>query len=715
MTEAAIRGWTLPALLSDACQHHHNSQAFHQLSGSDWQSYSTQDLQVTAQELAVGLWELGLAPGDRVGLLLFSDVFFLAADMGSQVANLVNVPIDLSQTLENIIYSLHHSRSRILFVANRSLLNQVAPYLCHVDSLQAIILAEVEDPEDIEQHPRPTRDDLLHLPIPETRGLDLSEVPYQDMPHCTLPFQVRVLNWSQLRTLGRDAMAAQPEVLAALEAGRSPQQLATIIYIPGEEGQLKGVMLTQENLTSAALASFSGMTRLKWGDKESVVTFLPLTHIFARTMLYGHLYYGHRVYFSNPQRVMRHLQDLRPTILSTVPLLLHRIYRKLRSTVDQPLPEVLIPTSTAPVWSKLKALQKSLSVHSIQHRLSRYIQRWAFAVASRYRLGQSSPRWPRAMLERGLAELIYFQWRRILGGRLRYCLSGGASLQGEVANFFAAIGTPVLQGYGLTQTSAAVTFNRQRHNRANTVGQPALGVDCTIAADGEILVRGPTVTPGYFQAPETTALEIDDQGWFHTGDLGYFNAEGYLVLTGMKKSLFKLSTGKYVTPLPLEAKLQESELIDEAVIVGHERKFCGALLFVHDPTLLALANTMAGMKNLPMSALLENPCMVGLFQALVNAANCHLPYWSTIRKFELIPASQKPAALRRFSHRLRRQRLLHHFAREIEQLYQDPAHPSRPRRSKRERESARLEEPGCPNIPVVTCPVTAQSLKAGYS
>jgi long-chain acyl-CoA synthetase len=220
----------------------------------------------------------------------------------------------------------------------------------------------------------------------------------------------------------------------------------------------------------------------------------------------------------------------------------------------------------------------------------------------------------------------------------------------------------ILQGYGLTETSSAVACNRNQFNLSGTVGVPIAGVEVAIAPDGEILTRSPYITQGYYKNLAATQQLIDVEGWLHTGDLGEFTADGFLKITGLKKSRFKLSTGKYVTPQPIESKLEQSPLIAHAVTVGSERKFCAMLIF---PDLENLHQQALGMGiDLPGEDLLQHPCVIALYQALVDEANCHLPHWSTVKRFQLINTGLN-------LEKVNRGQILEVFAEEINAMYEE--------------------------------------------
>jgi long-chain acyl-CoA synthetase len=733
-SNAVILGRTLPSLLDEACDRTPHAHAFNQFTETGWQSLSNQAFRQAAEEIALGLLNLPLETGDRVALLMHSDVNFCLADMGCLLAGLTNVPIDLTQTLEHIFFILNHSQAKALIVSNLDLLDQLVPYLSHTSDLKTVIVAdvptdwqqvrsqrlehhagikeirrerdaetrrhgdrEIEEQGDIETGVETDSQDIppeACLLLPQLLCHPHLEHPCPEFPHC-----IQVFSLAELRSRGQaDWTEFQRR---QLRSALNSQALATIIYIPGAMGYPQGVMLTHENLSANALTTFAEIPRLKFGAQERVLSFLPLTHVFARTLIYGHLNYGHRIYFTTTNRVIKHLKEIRPTIFATVPLLLEKMYSKIleegnkrvkRATVKEvKLPRLHLAVAAYLQWRRDADTQR--------------IVNWALRLAQRYELGQ--PIRGRYALLLNLADrLVFSHWRSIFGGHLKYLISGGAALKAEVANLLAAAGITVLQGYGLTETSAAIACNRGKFNRAGTVGVPLPGVEIAIAEDGEILVRGSYVMQGYYQNPEATQNALDAEGWLHTGDLGEFTAEGFLKITGLKKSLFKLSTGKYVTPQPLESKLEADPLVERAIAVGAERKFCAMLIFPNLQALQQQAQTMG--LDLPTNELLQHPCILALYQALVDAANCHLPYWSTVKHFQLINATLSVEnGLLTPTGELRRARAVAAFASEIEALYRE-----RERRRGGDTESiaTSISTSQCPSVPVATCPAFAQSL-----
>ncbi len=691
-----ILGWTLPSLLDEVCEDYPNSHALNQWTQTGWEPLSNQELRIAASEIGFGLRDLQLEKGDHIALLLHSDANFCIADMGCLVAGLVDVPIDITQTIEHIIFMLRHSEAKVLIVSNLDLLYQLVPYLWDTTDLHTVIVVDVpKDWQEVHrqqltcswshekqgQEPRHGDREAKEIPqelclcIPEFCSPMSGEKPCPEFPQC-----IQVFSLAEIRARGM--MQTSGEQLQQISSSIAATDLATIIYIPGATGELQGVMLTHENLSANALAMFTG-NNLAYGAQEVVLSFLPLTHVFARVLLYGHIYYGHSIYFSTPKGVLKHLREVRPTIFATVPLLLEKVYDKLLET-----------------GRKTKRKNRPLYI----------LFDWALKLAQKYELGKPPTRLYRKMLY--LAnKLVFSRWLSIFGGQIKYLVSGGASLKAEVANLFAAAGMEILQGYGLTETSSAVTCNRGKFNRAGTVGVPLPGVEIAIAEDGEILTRGSYNTQGYYKNPEATKQLIDGEGWLHTGDLGEFTPEGFLKITGLKKSRFKLSTGKYVTPEPLETKLQQSPLIAYAITVGSERKFCAMLIFPDLQQLNLTAQTMG--IDLPTEELFNHPCIIALYQTLVDEANCHLPYWSTVKRFQLINAvfSVENGMLNPHGE-VMRAKVKTVFSQQIQAIYNDIQNPKTKKNGGGKEETEDILASLCPSIPQASCPAFAKSLNS---
>lgn len=761
-----ILGRSLPSLLDEACDRFPNPHALNQFTDTGWQPLSNHELRTAAAELALGLLNLQIETGDRIALLMHSDINFCIADMGSLLAGLVNVPIDLTQTIEHIIFILQHTEAKALIISDLELLSQIIPYLGNATHLQTVIVADV--PTDWHQQVDIRAGGHRDAVTWEKNSQSVSVSPSLHLlqflattsqrHHVPLspPLFPEVFSLEEIRSQGRTKISEAS--LEELNSKLIANDLATIIYIPGITGEPQGVMLTHENLSANALAMFTGIADLAFGSQEVVLSFLPLTHVLARVFVYGHINYGHSIYFSNSNRVLKHLKEVKPTIFATVPLLLEKVYSKLIeegeknktrskketetrvnlprrritilpfsfpttwtdktplatlreasiqvSTTGRTLAKQWFPSRTAAVSLARKPSTELLAISLRQFYLplSQSMMNWAVKLAQKYELGKTPQRQDALMLK--LADrLVFPQWRSIFGGNIKYLLSGGAALKPEIVNLFAAAGIKILQGYGLTETSSAVACNRSRFNCAGTVGVPIAGVEVAIAEDGEILTRSPYITQGYYKNPEATQQLIDAQGWLHTGDLGEFTSEGFLKITGLKKSRFKLSTGKYVTSQPIESKLKKSPLVEHAVTVGSECKFCAMLIFPNLENLHQQALTMG--IDLPTEELLQHPCIIALYQALVDEANCHLPHWSTVKQFQLINAklTVENGAIAP-NQEVNRVKILEVFAQEINAMYED-------KRMQR-RGNVKIEKIDdlCPVNPQFSCPAFAQSLNS---
>ncbi len=605
-----VLGLTLPDLLDEACQRNPNPKALNVKRNGRWHSYSTRDLREEAEAIAAGLRSLGLATEDRIALFLYSDPDFVRIDMGVLIAHLVDVPLYLTYAPDLLVYVMNHAEARLLFVSDGELLRKICPLLPQMHFLQTLVIAHPpEDWAERQQH---------------------------------LPAGVRAMTLDALMTQGREALERDPGLIARLKAGIAPNDLATIIYTSGTTGLPKGVMLSHQNLSSNVKAAFGAMGKWFDGPNETIISFLPLTHVFGRMMQYGYMNLGAAVYFVPPRELVAHLPEVRPTMFATVPRVLERIYEGI--------------------------LAKAREMHGLKAGLLRR----AIALAQRYRVGQ--PLRGRDALEHKLLDrLVYSKWRAVLGGRLKYAISGGAALRADLAHFFAAAGIIILEGYGLTETSPVIAVNRYDTFRPGTVGPPIPGVEVAIADDGEILTRGPHVMQGYFKNPAATREVLEPDGWFHTGDIGALDDDCFLRITDRKKHLFKLSTGKYVTPQPIEDALRASSLVDQAVVVGVGRKFAAALLFPAEEAVRAWAAQKGLDATRPLLEVLREPLVQQAFQDLLAEVNAPLPRWSQVRRIALIPGELTvDNEMLTPTLKVRRAKVQERYRDALEALYQTP-------------------------------------------
>ena len=389
-------------------------------------------------------------------------------------------------------------------------------------------------------------------------------------------------------------------------AAITPDRLATIIYTSGTTGEPKGVMLSHGNIASNVLAAAAAIAV---SDDDEALSFLPLSHAFERTVACLYLYRGVTISFAESlDTIARDLQGVRPTMLTGVP----RVYEKLHARIHDAV-------------AQAPAVRRALF-------------RWALGVggaASRAsRAGRRAPLATRLQL--GVADrLVLSKVRGRLGGRVRFVVSGSAPLNVPVAEFLFAIGVPVVEGYGLTETAPVLTVNPLEAPRTGTVGPAVPGVEIRIAADGEILARGPNVMQGYYGKPEATA-EVIAEGWFHTGDIGRLDDDGYLTITDRKKEIIVTAGGKNVAPTPIEAALKRSPIVAEAVLVGNRRP-CVTALLVPDFEALALELGTPAERD-ARAEVVSRPEVTSRFAAVVAAVNDDLPRHEQVKEFAALPA-----------------------------------------------------------------------------
>ncbi|WP_022835175.1 AMP-dependent synthetase/ligase [Salisaeta longa] len=605
-----ILGKTIPDLLYDACAQYENPTALNQPTNGSWTPTALEDFRIQAEEIALGLLDLGFTRGARIAFLLESDVHFCRADMGCLLAGLVDVPVYLSTAPEQMAYVIDHAEAEALIVANDEQLAVAQNLLPELERIRAVVVPD---------------------PGPETE-------------RASLPEGVELYTMDAVRAMGRDSTDDQDAAIADLRQAIATDDLATLIYTSGTTGQPKGVMLTHENISFNAMTSLSELTNFKPGPSgEVVLSFLPLTHIFARTLQYAFMAMGVSIHFTNPDDLVDALPKVQPTAFASVPRVLEKVYAGIQKKI-----------------MGMEGLQKSIGT-------------WAMGLARQYAIGEQQSLVYN--LQRTVADqLVFKKWRAALGGRVKYIVIGGAALQPSLANTLAAAGITTLQGYGLTETSPVISFTRPEDNVPGTVGKPLPGVEVMIADDGEILTRGPHVMQGYYKAEDKTAAVMSGDDWFHTGDVGEFDANGNLKITDRKKDLFKLSTGKYVMPQPIENKLGSEPLVDKAVVVGNSRKFCAALIFPTEDQVRAYAKEMDLDSSQPFADLLEEPAMIEQFQQLVDNANEGMDHWSTVKRFALIPDELTiESGLLTPTLKVKRPQMRETYAEEIEALYADDA------------------------------------------
>ena len=414
-----------------------------------------------------------------------------------------------------------------------------------------------------------------------------------------------VKNWKELLDLGADN-SNQNEVEARKES-IATTDLATIIYTSGTTGKPKGVMLTHQNIVSDVLMSAERVPFTPGSYRA--LSFLPICHIFERMILYLYQYFGVSVYFAESiDKISDNLKEVRPNVMTVVPRLLEKVYDKIMAKGHE-----------------LTGIKKKLFF-------------WATGLGVQYKPYNENGVLYEFQLKIA-RKLIFSKWQEALGGELKLLVSGSAALQQRLTKTFTAAGIPVMEGYGLTETSPVISVNDMRSNgfRVGTVGKVLNGVEVKIAEDGEILCKGPNVMIGYYKDEEQTSQALKD-GYFHTGDIGEFDSDGFLRITDRKKEMFKTSGGKYVAPQLLENTFKQSLFIEQIMVIGEGEKMPAAFIqlsfdFIKDWA-IKHPEVKLGQTN---EEIISNPLIIKRIQEEVDHYNQKFGNWEQIKRFELTP------------------------------------------------------------------------------
>ena len=414
------------------------------------------------------------------------------------------------------------------------------------------------------------------------------------------------LTFAGLEARGARLEAEQPGLIEELFAAVGAEDLATIIYTSGTTGEPKGVMLTHSNVVSNLKGTSE---RLAFAPDDIALSVLPLSHVFERGAMYMYLYHGAKVYFAEAiERVGDNMREVHPTVVVAVPRLFEKIYERIKDKAAEG------------GRSKTALLMWAVGVG----------RRWAYATVWK------RPVSPLLKLQHKVASsLVFSKWREATGGSLRLFCSGGAALPEELGLVFYGAGLPIVQGYGLTETSPVICVNGPDDNRIGTVGRPIRDVEVRIAADGEIETRGPNVMRGYYNKPDATREVFTADGWFKTGDIGALDSEGCLRITDRKKELFKTSGGKYVAPQPIEERLKQSRFVGQVVLVGDGRKFPAALI-VPDWEMLRSYARHKGLNVESRADFCRHPRIIDLLQRQADSLTADLSRFERVKRVALL-------------------------------------------------------------------------------
>jgi long-chain acyl-CoA synthetase len=593
---------TLPSRFLSAIDNLPNPRAQMVRRDGRWEAISSQEFLRRVAGLSTALVELGVKPGDRVGLFSANRPEWHTADFAITGAGGVTVPVYFNESPDRTTYILKHCGAKVVFVVG-------------VPQLQKLLAVRAKLPE------------LEQIVVADGGG---------DVPSECLRYE----------TLIAGASAADISSFRMRVSQVLPGQLASLIYTSGTTGEPKGVMLTHTNFCSN-VTDVGHDFQLNPAE-DVALSFLPLAHVYGRTMDYIYIFQGAALaYVESVDAVAQALLEVRPTITAAVPRFFEKIYARL---VEQ--------------GSKNTGVKRMLFD-------------WAMRVAEMSAQWRASQRHANlaVTLQQKLADALVYRKIRIgMGGRLRLISSGGAPLSKELAEFFWAVGIPIYQGYGLTETSPIVSSNYPE-NRMGSSGKPIPNVQVRAVEDGEILVKGPCVMQGYYKNPEATREVLSEDGWFRTGDIGYLDKDNYLFITDRKKDLIKTAAGKFVAPQPIENALKTSPYILNAMVVGDKRKFIVALI-VPNPTTVAAKAADQGIKFASNAELAAHPWVHELIDSEVKRLTVHLAQYETIKRFALLPEDFTfDNGSLTFTLKLKRRVVEQQYAPVIESLYADVSEP----------------------------------------
>lgn len=407
-------------------------------------------------------------------------------------------------------------------------------------------------------------------------------------------------HWKEVLNIGTPDAIRQIKPIADKIA---PEDLATLIYTSGTTGTPKGVMLSHNNIKSNVDACIPCLPKF---ENMRALSFLPLNHIFERMISYFYLFNGTAIYYAESlDTIGDNLKEVKPDMFTTVPRLLEKVYDKI--------------------------MQKGAELTGIKKKLFF----WAHDLANKYEINKSLGMWYNFQLAMA-NRIIFSKWRQGLGNNLKAIVSGGAACQVRLIRIFTAAKIPVMEGYGLTETSPVISVNRfeEQGRKFGTVGLVIDQVDVKIAEDGEILCKGPNVMMGYYKRPDLTD-EVIHNDWFSTGDIGTIVDNRFLKITDRKKELFKTSGGKYVAPLPIENKLKESMFIEQVIVVGSERKFVGALMVPSFPNLKDWCR-QHHIEFTSNEQMIKHPKILELYREIVESLNKYFNHVEQVKRFELL-------------------------------------------------------------------------------
>ncbi|HXB41590.1 MAG TPA: long-chain fatty acid--CoA ligase [Bacteroidia bacterium] len=522
-----------------------------------WRKYSTQEYIDTVNYLSYAFINLGIKPGEKIGLISNNRPEWNFVDYACLQTGAINTPLYPTISNHDLNHIIKEADISYFFVANEDQYNKVK--VCSENST----IKEI----------------FCFNPVKGIRSI------------------------KELIEYGKND--PQEKKLEEIKSTIKPDDLATLIYTSGTTGNPKGVMLSHRNFISNVIGS---KDLCPFKQSWRALSFLPLNHVYERMLSYLYTSHGVSVYYAESlETIAANLKEVKPQIFVTVPRLLEKVYEKIVSTGAQ-----------------LKGIKRVLFF-------------WALNLGLRYEQHKANGWWYEFQLKIA-NKIIFSKWREALGGNIVTIVSGGSALQPRLARVFHAARIKILEGYGLTETSPVIAVNNfdDTNIKIGTVGPVLHNVKVKIAEDGEVYVKGPNVMLGYYKQPELTKEVIDNEGWFHTGDIGVFEDGRFLKITDRKKEIFKTSGGKYITPQSIENKLKESRFIEQVMVIGENEKFPSAFIV----PAFAFIKQWCAKRNIAYTTneeIILNPEVIKRIWREVEDANNELAQYEKLKRIHLLP------------------------------------------------------------------------------
>ncbi len=525
----------------------------------EWVKYSSKNYVYNANLISYGLMAMGLKGGDKIATVCNNRPEWNFVDMGMSQAGIIHVPVYPTISDADFSYLLNHAKPKVLIVSDKNMYDKLKPIADTVDSVKDVYtFNEIEGAK----------------------------------------------NWKEIIEVGKNNETEYREKLNAVKNSIKPDDLATIIYTSGTTGSPKGVMLSHSNI----MANLKGIEQVfNFNENQRTLSFLPISHIFERTINYHFQDKGLSIYYAESLGAIgNNLKEVKPHVFIAVPRVLEKVYDRIIGK-----------------GKDLKGIQKQLFF-------------WAVNLGLRFEFHRKNG-WFYHLKLKIADRLIFSKWREAVGGVCEIIVVGGAAMQPRLIRVFNAAGIPLVEGYGMTETSPVIAANNYDAEEVmiGTVGPILPGVEAKISDDGEILTKGPCVMMGYYKDQDQTKETIDEDGWLHTGDIGVMLEDKYLKITDRKKEIFKLSSGKYIAPQAIENIFKESFFIEQIFVFGENQKFASAIIvpnfqFLHEWC------SRHGVKYRDNEELVLIPQVVQRFQKEVSLMNKKLGQTEHIKRFRIV-------------------------------------------------------------------------------